>query len=262
MNPLHDLKPVVTRVVMITGAGGGLGRALAGAHAALGHRLVLVDLDPAALERTAEMVRARGSEAVGVECDVRVQAQCRRAVATAQETFGGLDTLYNNAAIPHRGLFKDIDADKLARVIDVNLIGSVRMTEAALPFIRESRGRLVAISSVAGFAPLTGRTAYAASKHALHGFFNSLRTEVDGDGVSVTLACPAYLKTAFRKDASDGAAELDVGVAAHAIVKGVEARKRLVLIGRTAHLAWWANRFAPWFFERRMRRSVREEFPS
>lgn len=256
-----------SRVVMITGAGGGLGFALARAHAARGHQLLLVDLDTdaqktAALERTYMMVRALGAKAVRVGCDVRKQAQCDQAVATAQEIFGGLDTLYNNAGIAHRGMFKDSDADQVARVIDVNVIGAVRMTEAALPLIRQSHGRIAAISSVAGFAPLTGRTAYAASKHALHGFFDSLRTEVEGDGVSVTLACPSYIKTAFRKDAADGAPELDVDVAANAIVEAVEARRRQVLVGRTAQLSWWANRFAPAVFEKLMRRSVKEEFPT
>jgi UDP-glucose 4-epimerase len=251
-----------SRVVMVTGAGGGLGYALAQAHAERGHRLVLVDLDADALERTYMMVRALGAKAVCVECDVRDGVQCREAVATAEQRFGGLDTLYNNAAIPLRGLFEDIDADQVARVIDVNVLGSVRMTEAALPLIRKSGGRIAAISSVAGFAPLVGRTAYAASKHALHGFFESLRTEVDAAGVSVTLACPSYIKTAFREGATDGAAELDVNVAANAIVDAVEARQRLALVGRTAKLSWWVNRFAPSAFEKLMRRSVREEFPT
>jgi UDP-glucose 4-epimerase len=257
-----DSGPGDPKVVMVTGAGGGLGYALAHAHAERGDRLVLVDRDAEALERTYMMVRAQGGEAICVECDVREGAQCRQAVEASVDVFGGLDTLYNNAAIPLRGLFKDTDADQVARVIDVNLLGSVRMTEAALPSIRARSGRIVTISSVAGFAPLTGRTAYAASKHALHGFFESLRTEVDADGVSITLACPAYIKTAFRDDASDGAAELDVDVAARAIVEAAEARRRLALIGRTAQLAWWANRFAPTVFEKLMRRSVRDEFPS
>jgi UDP-glucose 4-epimerase len=251
-----------SRVIMVTGAGGGLGYALAQAHAERGHRLVLVDRDADALERTYMMVRALGCEAVCVECDVRDGDQCRQAVATAKDIFGGLDTLYNNAAIPLRAKFEDIDADQVAQVIDVNVIGSVRMTEAALPLIRASGGRIAAISSVAGFAPLVGRTAYAASKHALHGFFESLRTEVDGDGVSVTLACPSYIKTAFREGASDDATELDVDVAASAIVEAVEARTRLALVGRTARLAWWVNRVAPSVFEKVMRHSVRDEFPT
>lgn len=251
-----------SRVVMITGAGGGLGFALAKAHATRGHRLVLVDRDADALERTYMMARAQGAQAVRVVCDVRDQPQCDRAVDTAKETFGSLDTLYNNAAIPLRGMFKDIDADQVAQVIDVNVLGSVRMTQAALPLIRQRQGRIAAISSVAGFAPLTGRTAYAASKHALHGFFDSLRTEVDGDDVSVTLACPSYIKTAMRRDAADGAQELDVNVAAQSIVDAVEARQRQVMVGRTAQLAWWANRLAPSVFEKLMRRSVKDEFPT
>ncbi|MFW5966089.1 MAG: SDR family oxidoreductase [Persicimonas sp.] len=250
------------RTVLITGAGGGLGCALAREHVERGDDVVLFDTDPVGLERTYMMARAHGGEAVCLRGDVTSQADCMRAVETAVEAFGGIDLLYNNAGIPQRGFFDETDADKVARVLEVNLMGAVRMTEAALPYLRRRRGGVVAISSVAGFAPLTGRTAYAASKHGLHGFFESLRTEVAGEGVSVTMVCPAYLATRFRREASDGAEELDVDRAAETIVDGVLEERRLILVGRTAHLAWWMRRLAPGLFEQLMRRSVREEFPT
>ncbi|MFW6053988.1 MAG: SDR family NAD(P)-dependent oxidoreductase, partial [Persicimonas sp.] len=108
----------------------------------------------------------------------------------------------------------------------------------------------------------TGRTAYAASKHALHGFFGSLHSEVLADDVSISLVCPQYLNTGFRKEAADGAKELDVAEVAETIADAVEARRRMVLIGTTAKMAWWAQRLAPTVFERLMRHSVRDEFPT
>lgn len=250
------------RVVLITGAGGGLGCRLARVHAEQGHRLALTDRDADGLERTYMMVRALGAEAIRIDADITDAGDCHRIVSETKRQFGGIDILYNNAGIPLRALFEETSADEVKKVLDVNFMGAVRMTEAALPSLRQRSGRVAAISSVAGFAPLTGRTAYAASKHALHGFFESLRTEVDGDGVSISLVCPGYLNTRFRKAAQDGAAEMDVDEAARAIVEAVEERQPLVLIGRTAKFAWWVHRLAPTAFEKLMRRSVRDEFPT
>lgn len=250
------------RVVIITGAGGGLGYALARVHAENGHRLVLFEKDQARLERTYMMVRALGAEAICIEGDVCDSSDCGRAVDAARRAFGGIDVLYNNAGIPLRGLFKDIDSNDVERVLEVNFMGSVKMTEAALPALRRSAGRIAVISSVAGFAPLTGRTAYAASKHALHGFFGSLRSELLADGVCISIVCPGYLNTKFRHQANDGARQMDVDEAARAIADAVERRQPLALVGRTARLAMWVHRLSPSTFERLMRRSVEEEFPT
>jgi NAD(P)-dependent dehydrogenase (short-subunit alcohol dehydrogenase family) len=250
------------RVVVLTGAGGGLGYALARVHASRGHNLVLLDNDEAALERTYMMVRAQGGEAIRRQADVCSEDDCHEAVRAAERAFGGVDVLYNNAAIGLRSFFHDSDAAEVAKVLDVNFLGAVRMTQAALRLLRRRAGRIAVISSVAGFAPLTGRTAYAASKHALHGFFGSLRSELLADGVSISLVCPGYLNTGFREDAADGASELDVDQAAEAIVEAVQTRRRMLLVGRTAKLAWWVRRIAPTVFERLMRRSVKDEFPT
>ncbi|TXC77262.1 SDR family oxidoreductase [Bradymonadales bacterium TMQ1] len=248
--------------ILITGAGGGLGFELARAHARRGDRLALLERDPNALERTFMMTRALGAQALAINADLRIPEDCQRAIDTTGATFGSIDVLYNNAAIPSRALFSNTTSARIEEVIDVNLMGAVRITEAALPWLTRSRGRICAISSVAGFAPLTGRTAYAASKHALHGFFESLRTELIDQGVSITLACPAYIKTAFRKDARDNASELPPSEVAEAIINATLNRRRIALIGSTAHQAYWLNKIAPAIFERVMRRSVKHEFPT
>ncbi|WP_199589692.1 SDR family NAD(P)-dependent oxidoreductase [Lujinxingia litoralis] len=247
--------------VLLTGAGGGLGYELARVHAQRGDRLALLDHDPVALERALRMARALGAEAIALRADLRRAEDCHQALTRTTATFGNLDILYNNAAIPSRQRFDAGSTDEVQRLLDVNLMGAVRITEAALPWLKASKGRICAISSVAGFAPLTGRTAYAASKHGLHGFFTSLRTELASQQVSVTLACPAYIKTAFRQHARDNAPELAASRVARTIVESTLHRRRLALIGSTAHLAYWLHRLSPGLFEHLMRRSVRDEFP-
>jgi NAD(P)-dependent dehydrogenase (short-subunit alcohol dehydrogenase family) len=118
--------------------------------------------------------------------------------------FGALDGLVNNAGISHRSLFQDTDPAVIRRVMEVNFFGAMQMTHAALPHLLQTRGMVTAISSVAGYAPLLGRTGYAASKHALHGFFDSLRTEVEERGVGVTLVCPSFIATGIGGAALGG----------------------------------------------------------
>jgi short-subunit dehydrogenase len=156
-------------------------------------------------------------------------------------------------------------------VIDVNLFGAIHLTHPALPALRQSRGLVVAISSVAGYTPLIARTGYAASKHALHGLFESLRTEVADDGIDVLLVCPSFIATRIDRNAlgaTGGAAghaqvvvgqPLDARHVAEQIFAACERSQRLLLIGRTARAAWWLSRFAPALYERIMARRLRAE---
>ncbi len=135
----------------------------------------------------------RGAQALALNCDVTDAASCADAIRSAVERFGGVDVLVNNAGITHRSAFATTDPAVLRRVMEVNFFGAMNLTHHALPHLLRSRGAIVAISSVAGFAPLIARTGYAASKHALHGFFESLRSEVRSQGVDVTLVCPSFI---------------------------------------------------------------------
>jgi NAD(P)-dependent dehydrogenase (short-subunit alcohol dehydrogenase family) len=128
-------------------------------------------------------------------CDITQPQDCDAAIAQAVALWGGVDVLVNNAGISHRSLFEDTDPAVLRRVMEVNFFGAVHMTHAALPQLLARRGVVAALSSVAGYAPLLGRTGYCASKHALHGFFDTLRTEVQERGVQVTLICPSFIAT-------------------------------------------------------------------
>ncbi len=259
------------KVVVVTGAAGGLGRALCLRFGAAGARIVALDRDAGALEACVAALKHDGVRAIGEPCDVTREDDCRRAVAEARRVFGGIDVLVNNAGITHRSAFARTDPAVIRRVMEVNFFGALHCTHAALPDLLARKGGLIAVSSVAGFAPLIARTGYAASKHALHGFFDSLRSEVEPLGVSVLLVCPSFIQTGIEKHALGG----DGGLARHPqsvvgtrataqatadqIFDAARSGRRLLLPGTVARTSWWVSRLAPRLYERLMVRRLRDE---
>lgn len=256
-------------VALLTGAAGGIGSALARRLARAGVRQLLTDADEAGVRELALELREWGAEARALRCDVTDPADCERAVRAAVEHFGGLDALVLAAGITHFGVFAETSPEVLRRVMEVNFTGSVRPTHAALPELLRRRGRIAVLSSVAGFAPLATRCGYSASKHALHGLFDSLRAELRGTGVSVTVVCPSFVDTAIEahglgpdggppppgaRTGAEGA--IPPERAAEAIYRGLVRRKRRVFVPGFARLAWWVSRLAPRTYERLMLRRV------
>jgi NAD(P)-dependent dehydrogenase (short-subunit alcohol dehydrogenase family) len=258
-------------VVVISGAGSGLGRALARRFASGGARVVLLDRDTEAIAVVKRELSGAGHSALALPCDVTDPEACETAVRWTLQKFGRLDVLVNNAGITHRSAFAATATDVLRRVMDVNLFGAINLTRPALPHLETARGLIIAVSSVAGFTPLVARTGYAASKHALQGFFTSLRAELAPRGIDVMLVCPSFVATGIDRNAlgADGAparhAQVVVGArlqpddVANRIFSASERRRRLVLVGRTAHAAWWVGRFAPALYERIMAGRLRAE---
>ncbi|MEJ6002057.1 SDR family oxidoreductase [Paucibacter soli] len=260
------------QVAVVTGAAGGLGAALARRLAAAGARVALLDRDGAAAEKLAVELRGSGCQALAWGCDISDAAQVQQVFAQLEGQWGAVTLLINNAGIAARALARDCRAEVVRRVMAVNYFGAVHCTAAALPSLLAARGRIVVISSVAGFAPLIGRSAYAASKHALHGYFDSLRSELHEAGVAVTLVCPSFIATgieaaalggdgrplARRRDVSGRLATPDE-VAAQ-ILRAAARRQRLLLPSATARAAYLLSRLAPALYETLMRRRVGAEF--
>lgn len=256
------------KTVLVTGAAGGLGRALCLRFAAAGARIVAVDRDAAVLQG---LTFPAGTDALRIGCDVSNEDDCRRAVAEARRAFGGVDVLINNAGITHRSAFAATRPEVIRRVMEVNFFGALHCTHAALADLMARQGMVIAISSVAGFAPLIARTGYAASKHALHGFFDSLRTEVEPRGVKVLLVCPSFIQTGIEKHALSGDGspaqhpQAIVGTRAtpeamaERIFQAASREQRLLLPDGVSRLSWWVSRLAPRMYERLMARKLGKE---
>lgn len=259
------------KVVLITGAAGGLGRALARSFGADGARIAVLDRDASGAEALAAELRSQARQALSLACDVTDAAACERAAAAVIEAWGAIDVLINNAGITHRSAYRRTDPAVTRRVMEVNFFGAVNCTRAALAALTESRGLIIVVSSVAGFAPLIARTGYAAAKHALHGFFDSLRTELAEDGVGVLLVCPSFIDTGIDKNALGGdgrparhsqqiaGSRARPDAVAAEVLRAAKSGRRLLLPGRTAKLAWWVSRLAPRYYARVMARRLRAE---
>ena len=262
------------KTVLVTGAGGGLGRAVALRFAQAGARIAALDKDASGIESLSVEIENRGGQCLALPCDITDAEACDRAVAATIQHFGTLDVLVNNAGMSQRSGFAVTDLAVIRRVMDVNFYGAVHCTKAALPHLVAARGLIVSVSSVAGYTPLIARTGYAASKHAMHGFFESLRTELAPAGVDVMMVCPSFIATRIDRNALGGDgqpvrhAQVTVGdplspdAVADRMFAGAERSRRLLLVGRTAWQAWWVSRLAPRLYEKLMARRLKGELES
>jgi short-subunit dehydrogenase len=190
--------------VIITGASSGIGAALARELAARGASVALAARRKAELERVAAGCRHLGSETLVLPTDVTELEQCRNLVEQTVATWGGVDLLVNNAGFSMHLPFEQVsDLSLFEELIRVNYLGALACTHFALPHLKASQGRILVVSSLAGKTGVPTRTGYAASKHALHGFFEALRTELVGSGVRITIVCPGFVATSIRRVAAE-----------------------------------------------------------
>ena len=248
------------KTIVITGGGGGLGAAIAQEFSYSGGNVALLDISYGDAVVAADKIQQ--GVAVPIECDVTDVTSCDAAMAQVDEQLGPVDVLVNNAGISHRSAFATTEVNVLRHVMDVNFWGAVHCTKAVLPTV---------ISSIAGYAPLLGRTGYAASKHALHGMFGSLRTELRGTGVDVLIAAPSFVDTPLRDRTLDGDGSVTthpqsrVGTmmspedAAERIVWAVERRKQTLVVGNVGRASRYLSAIAPATYERLMARSLQSE---
>lgn len=269
------------RVVVVTGAASGIGAAIAHRFARAGAIVAVLDRDRNGAERVASAILAGagssenlpcgGGSCIALACDVTDETACRRAIQEVIDCFGGIDVLVNNAGITQRSLFAGTDTAVFRRVMDVNFFGAVHCTKTALASLVERRGVVITISSIAGLAPLYERSGYAASKHALHGLFGSLRAELRGTGVDVMLVCPGFTATGIGAAALDGHgapathAQSTVGKlaspdeVANAIFAGAVRSRPLLVLTAVGKTSAWLQRLWPGLYERLMTRSIRRE---
>lgn len=196
------------KTIVLTGASTGIGRELALKLASQGENLVLAARNSTALQQVADACNQQGGCAIAVPTDVASPDACQQLIAAAIEKFGQIDVLVNNAGISAIATFDRItDLSIFERVMRINYLGAVYCSHYALPYLKASQGLLVAISSLCGKTGVPTRSAYVASKHAMQGFFDTLRIELRGMGVDVLVVSPGYVTTDIRQRAlgSDGA---------------------------------------------------------
>lgn len=252
------------QVVSVTGASSGIGKALALHLAGQGAKVVLAARRAELLEQIAADCHNAGGVALAVPTDVADQAQCRALVEKTVAAFDRLDMLINNAGLAVIARLEDYtDLSLFQHVMDVNFYGAVYCTYYALPHLIRSRGRIVAVSSLGGKAPLPYNSPYIASKFAMHGFFDSLRIELMRRGVSVTIICPYWVVTGFHEAQmdKDGVPRGHAGRAiysknmmtskrcAEILLRAAYRRQREVLMG-PGRLMVWLKLLAPGLLDR------------
>jgi short-subunit dehydrogenase len=259
------------QVIVITGASEGIGRALALELAPHAPLLALAARNEARLAEVGDLCRAAGAPVICVPTDVSDEQACRRLVEATMAAYGRIDVLVNNAGSTMWSRFESLASlDIFEQLLRVNFLGAVYCTRHALPALRETRGRIVAIASLAGLTGVPERTAYAASKHAMIGFFDSLRIELAGSGVSVTVVAPDFVVSEIHRRAigADGkplgatpmqeSRIMSADECARMIMRAIANRDRLLITSLRGKLGRWLKLLAPGLIDRLAARAIAE----
>ncbi len=258
-------------VVVVTGASRGIGREVALQLADAGAQLVLAARNAEDLGAVADDCRTRGANALAVPTDVADPAACRELIDRAVDEFGRLDMLVNNAGMSMIADLADLsDLSNFERILQVNFWGSVHCTHHALGHLLKSRGRIVMVSSIKGRFGTAGSTAYCASKHALTGFYDALRSELHDTGVSVTVVYPGFVATTMPEHVLDASGQplgpdgrkllpkraMSAETCARIVLRAAARRRREKVLTCSGKLAVLLRLLAPGLLDRLARRSL------
>lgn len=189
------------KTIIITGASSGIGEALVYEFAKYGSKIVLAARNESKILQIEKRLKENGVMAVALTTDVSREEDCRLLIERSVEKLGSIDILINNAGISMKALFHETEFKVLHRLMDVNFWGTAYCTRFALPHLLKSKGSLVAVSSIAGFNGLPGRSGYSASKFAIHGLMETIRIENLKNGLHVMVVAPGFTASEIRKHA-------------------------------------------------------------
>ncbi|MES2733403.1 MAG: SDR family oxidoreductase [Bacteroidota bacterium] len=250
------------KVVIITGASSGIGKACAEAFGKAGAKIVITGRRADALKLVADDLTALGIDNLPLIADVSVEADNEKVMQQTIARYGQIDVLINNAGITMRALFQDADLSVIRKVMDTNFYGTVYATKYALPYLLQTKGSIVGISSIAGYRGLPVRCGYSASKFAMQGFLEALRTEMLHKGVHVLVACPGFTTSNIRQVAlvGDGSvggetvrAEdkmMSAEEVAQHILRATIHRKRDLILTMQGKMTVFLNKWFPGFMDK------------
>lgn len=259
------------KVVIITGGSSGIGKALAFEFGVKGSKILITGRNDEELASTVQALRKAGVTAHSLRADVTLPEDNRKMADEAVRLYGTIDILINNAGISMRAIFEEVDPAVIKKVMDINFFGVVYATKYCLPEIIKNRGSIVGISSIAGFRGLPGRTGYSASKFALNGFLESLRTELLNTGVHVLTACPGFTASNIRVRSltQDGSAQgasprkeekmMTAEECAAHIYRATVRRKRTIVLTFQGKLVVFLNKWLPALADRMVYNAMRKE---
>ncbi|MBL0330709.1 MAG: SDR family oxidoreductase [Bacteroidetes bacterium] len=259
------------KVVWITGASSGIGEALAKAFAAEGAKIILSARRTEELERVKRSLNLPESDVLILPLDLSNTSKTNELTQTVINKFGRIDILINNGGISQRSLTLETPMEIDRKIMEINFFGTIALTKSVLPFmIKQQSGHIVVMSSIAGKFGFFFRSAYSASKHALHGFFEALRMEIFNDHVNVLLVCPGKIKTDISVNAITGnggkhnkmdpsqAQGLSAEACAEQVLRGIKNNSTEIFIGGKELRAIWVKRFFPNLFTKLIRKQKPE----
>jgi short-subunit dehydrogenase len=245
----------LNKVVVITGGSDGIGKALVDLFLLEGAKVATCGRNYDKLYQLQAV--HPGSPLLIHTADVSREDDCKQFIAQVVKVFGTIDILINNAGVSMRALVADVELDTIRKVMDINFWGTVYCTKFALPYIQQNKGTVVGVSSIAGYRGLPGRSGYSASKFAVNGWLEALRTELLDTGVNVMWVCPGFTASNIRNTAlnkegrSQGESPMDEGKMMSAeecsshILNAIERRKRTLVLTFTGKQTVFLNRFFP-----------------
>ena len=259
------------KVVIITGASEGIGRALALKFAQQKSKVVLSARNETRLNELKNQIESFGGTALVVPTDVTDINSCERLIKTTINEYGKIDVLVNNAGRTMWAFFEEIkDISIFKNLMELNYLGSVYCTHFALPYLKQTKGQIVGVSSVAGINGVPARTAYCASKHAMFGFFDALRIELKESGVSVTMIAPDFVLSEMHKRALDAQGKplgkspmqeskiMTSDECADLILQAVMKRERILITSLRGKLGRWIKLIAPNVVDRIAAKAIKE----
>lgn len=259
------------KVAVITGASSGIGKACALELGKQGYDLVLAARNEAKLAEAKQDCEALGVKAIIVKTDVSVEEDCKNLIEVASSKFKRIDVLVNNAGISMRAVFNDLDLSVLKKLMDVNFWGMVYCTKYAMPLLLENRGTVVGVSSIAGYRGLPARTGYSASKFAMNGFLEALRTENLKTGLHVLTLCPGFTASNIRNTAltNDGSSQgespreeakmMQPEEVAAIMYKGIVKKKKIITLTSQGRLTVFLNKWFPGFMDKMVYNVIKKE---